>query len=81
FPQNFSQDIYNYTEKGRQKLIKSLKGSITNAIQKMLLSSSKGKSMEYTDNRISRYSMQNGKCAVTGTFLLADDAHCHHKVP
>ncbi|MDM5186193.1 group II intron reverse transcriptase/maturase [Bacillus sp. DX4.1] len=81
FPQNFSQDICNYTEKGRQKLIKSLKGNIANEIQKMLLSSSKGKNMEYTDNRISRYSMQNGKCAVTGIFLLADDAHCHHKLP
>ncbi|RAN86137.1 group II intron reverse transcriptase/maturase, partial [Bacillus sp. SRB_28] len=66
FPQNFSQDICNYTRKGRQKLIKSLKGNIVNEMQKMLLSSTQGKSMEYTDNRISKYSMQNGKCAVTG---------------
>lgn len=50
-------------------------------MQKMLLSSNKGQSVEYTDNRMSRYSMQNGKCAVTGIFLLADEAHCHHKVP
>ncbi|PHA19894.1 group II intron reverse transcriptase/maturase [Bacillus wiedmannii] len=81
FPQSFSQDICNYTTKGRQKLIKNLKGNIANEMQKMLLSSAKGKTVEYTDNRISRYSMQNGKCAVTGIFLLADDAHCHHKIP
>ncbi|OFD70375.1 group II intron reverse transcriptase/maturase [Bacillus mycoides] len=81
FPQSFSQDICNYTRQGRQKLIKSLKGNIANEMQKMMLSSTKGKSMEYTDNRILKYPMQNGKCAVTGIFLLADDAHCHHKVP
>ncbi|MED3101587.1 group II intron reverse transcriptase/maturase, partial [Bacillus thuringiensis] len=80
FPQSFSQDICNYTIKGRQKLIKSLKGNIANEMQKMLLSSNK-QSMEYADNRISRYSMQNGKCAVTGIFLIAEDAHCHHKIP
>ncbi|MGH0901206.1 HNH endonuclease signature motif containing protein [Bacillus mobilis] len=28
-----------------------------------------------------KYSMQNGKCAVTGIFLIAEDAHCHHKIP
>lgn len=80
FPQSFSQDICNYTRKGRQKLIKSLKGNIANEMQKMLLSSNK-QNMEYADNRISRYSMQNGKCAVTGIFLIAEDAHCHHKIP
>lgn len=79
-PQSFSQDICNYTRKGRQKLIKSLKGNIANEIQKMLLSSNR-QSMEYADNRISRYSMQNGKCAVTGIFLMAEDAYCHYKIP
>ncbi|SEG86900.1 hypothetical protein SAMN04487919_14919 [Bacillus sp. ok061] len=81
FPQSFSQDMCNYTREGRQKLIESLKGNIANEIQKMLLSPNKGQSMEYTDNRISRYSMQNGKCAVTGIFLTAEDVHCHHKIP
>lgn len=68
FPQSFSQDICNYTIKGRQKFIKSLKGNIANEMQKMLLSSNKGQSVEYTDNKMSRYSMQNGKCAVTEIF-------------
>lgn len=81
YPQGFSQDISNYTREGRQKLIASLKGNIANEMQKILVSSSKGQSMEYTDNRISRYSMQKGKCAVTGIFLTAEDVHCHHKLP
>lgn len=80
FPQSFSQDICNYTKQGRQKLIKSLKGNIVNEMQKMLLSSNKGQSMEYTDNRISRYSMQNGKCAVIGIFLIAEDVIKYRKV-
>ncbi|MDG0933660.1 group II intron reverse transcriptase/maturase, partial [Bacillus paranthracis] len=46
FPQSFSQDMCNYTREGRQKLIASLKGNIANEIQKMLLSSNKGQSME-----------------------------------
>ncbi|WP_407604949.1 HNH endonuclease, partial [Pseudomonas aeruginosa] len=36
---------------------------------------------EYMDNRISRYSMKNGKCEITGEFLPAELVHCHHLVP
>ena len=37
--------------------------------------------LEIADNRISRYSMQLGKCAVTGEFLISNQVHCHHKLP
>ncbi|HIB1875396.1 TPA: HNH endonuclease, partial [Enterococcus faecium] len=43
--------------------------------------SKQGYNLEFTDNRISKYSMQNGKCAVTGEFLKADMIHCHHIIP
>jgi hypothetical protein len=33
------------------------------------------------DNRLSRYSMRMGKCEITGTFLPAEDVHCHHYLP
>ena len=37
------------------------------------------RSAEYADNRISLFSAQWGKCAVTGMdFLTTDDIHCHH---
>jgi 5-methylcytosine-specific restriction endonuclease McrA len=39
------------------------------------------RSVEYMDNRLSVYSMQKGRCAVTGIPLHASDAHCHHKLP
>jgi group II intron reverse transcriptase/maturase len=37
-----------------------------------------GRTVEYNDNRISKYSMQNGKDYVTGLFLKAEEVHCHH---
>ena len=40
------------------------------------------KSAEYMDNRISLFSAQWGKCAITGkSFEILDDIHCHHKIP
>ncbi|REJ05055.1 HNH endonuclease, partial [Halobacillus trueperi] len=39
------------------------------------------RSVEYLDNRISRYSMKMGKCEITGEYLHASDVHCHHYVP
>ena len=39
------------------------------------------RSIEYTDNRISLYAAQYGKCAVTGLELEFDEIHCHHKLP
>ena len=37
---------------------------------------------EYADNRISLFSAQWGKCAVTGKeFQVVSDIHCHHIIP
>ena len=38
-------------------------------------------SIEYNDNRISKYIAQKGKCAVTGLPLLIGQMDCHHKKP
>lgn len=37
--------------------------------------------IEYHDNRISLFSAQHGKCAVTGIELDLSNIHCHHKTP
>ncbi|MBP1932038.1 group II intron reverse transcriptase/maturase [Ammoniphilus resinae] len=50
-------------------------------IYKLMISRLPNRSVEYMDNRLSRYSMQKGKCAITGIFLSAENVHCHHKVP
>ncbi|MCL6663433.1 group II intron reverse transcriptase/maturase [Paenibacillus amylolyticus] len=36
------------------------------------------RSIEYMDNRIAKYLVQRGKCAVTGVLLFADEVTCHH---
>lgn len=70
---NFSQSLNPYdTPKvfaWDVELVKLMKANIPN------------RSIEYLDNRLSRYSMQKGKCAITNMLLTADVAHCHHKVP
>ena len=38
--------------------------------------------IEYNDNRLSLFSAQRGKCAITGyEFLAIEEVHCHHKTP
>lgn len=39
------------------------------------------RSIEYMDNRIAKFVVQKGRCAVTGVLLYADEVTCHHIVP
>lgn len=39
------------------------------------------RSIEYSDNRLSLYAAQHGRCAITGKRLEYEEIHCHHKVP
>lgn len=79
---NFSQDKCNYTEIGREKLeTVYLNQEVAIVIRKLRNSVSEYGSMEYLDNRISKYSMQKGRCRVTNIFLEVDEIHCHHIKP
>jgi hypothetical protein len=78
---NVKPQINNYTKSGRAELIKELKPMITEELWKMDWRQTGGQTMEYLDNKISRYFMQNGKCAVTGRYLTADITQCHHILP
>ena len=80
-PMNFSQEVCNYTQVGRDKIFKNLEKGIEHQIQQLMKSYIPNRSIEYLDNRISRYSMQQGKCAITGQFLLHHEVHCHHIIP
>lgn len=77
----FSQTVCDYTNSGRQMRYKRLTNSVAKEIRKLQQFHTNTFSTEYTDNRISRYSMQNGKCAVSGYFLSAEEVHCHHILP
>jgi group II intron reverse transcriptase/maturase len=78
---NFSPKLSLYTKKGREHLHKSLRPDIQKEIGHLMKSSLPNRSVEYLDNRISRYSMKMGKCEITGEYLHASDVHCHHYVP
>lgn len=78
---NFSQSLTPYTKAGRERMYKQLQPDIQREISSLMKSSLPTRSVEYMDNRISRYSMKMGKCEITGTFLYAKDVHCHHYFP
>ena len=78
---NFSQSLIPYTKAGRERIYKQLQPDIQREISLLMKSNLPTRSVEYIDNRISRYSMKLGKCEITDTFLTASDVHCHHYTP
>lgn len=70
-----------YTCSGRAGLHENLQINIL-LLLKLMRQPSFGYSAEYMDNRISLFSAQWGKCAITGkVFTTLDEIHCHHKMP
>ncbi|QOY34624.1 group II intron reverse transcriptase/maturase [Anaerobacillus isosaccharinicus] len=78
---NFSQGLTPFTEEGRKLIQKKLRVDIQQEISLLMQSNLPTRSVEYMDNRISRYSMKLGKCEITGIFLTATNVHCHHFIP
>ncbi len=78
---NFSQSLTPFTKTGRERIHKSLRMDIQRETSLLMNSNIPTRSVEYMDNRISRYSMKLGKCEITGIFLYASDVHCHHYIP
>lgn len=78
---NFSQEISNYTEIGREFVHKKLKPEVTIEIQKLMKNIYKYNTVELADNKLSKYSAQKGKCLITSNFLYADEIEIHHITP
>ncbi|MFD0717712.1 group II intron reverse transcriptase/maturase [Paenibacillus sp. GCM10027626] len=78
---NFSQGLTLYTTAGRERIHKKLRPDIAQEVSFLMMSNIPNRSVEYLDNRISRYSMKMGKCEITGIYLFAADVHCHHYIP
>lgn len=78
---NFSQTICNYTTEGRSKIHHSLKAINRQTLNTVMKQFIPQRSIEYNDNRISRFIAQYGKCVVSGVELSFNDWHCHHKTP
>ena len=80
-PMAKKRTVNPYTAEGRAEIHKEL-GINTHLLWKMMRQPVRDKSIEFTDNRISLFSAQWGKCAVTGVaFQDTADIHCHHKTP
>ena len=74
------KSINKYTPEGRMEIYQNKKVDFINVLTMMKIASN-SETIEYADNRISKYSAQNGKCAVTGLILNLDEIHCHHILP
>ena len=80
-PMNLRRNVCAYTAAGRSAIHDDLKINTSLLLQLMRIPTY-GQSTEYTDNRISLFSAQMGKCAVTGKpFQCLSEIHCHHKTP
>ncbi|HSO57453.1 MAG TPA: group II intron reverse transcriptase/maturase [Paenisporosarcina sp.] len=77
----FTQSITPFTEEGRVQISTRLSIDIRQEIVLLMESKIPTRSVEYMDNRISRYSMKKGKCEITGMFLQAQNVYCHHYIP
>lgn len=77
----FKQSICNYTKEGRKLIHEKLKSINPNVLKYLVENPVKNESIEYNDNRISRYSGQNGCCFITKKPLFIGSIECHHKKP
>lgn len=70
-----------YSTEGRSGIHDNLR--VNTALMRLMMKQSlNGRSVEYADNRISLFSAQWGKCAITGIeFTSLDSIHCHHITP
>lgn len=79
-PMSAKAGTNQYTPEGRKLLFKP-PGVDTRVMRYLMLNPVESRSIEYNDNRMSLYTAQHGKCAVTGRKLEIGYIHCHHKTP
>ena len=75
------RSVNPYSTEGRSGIHDNLRVN-TALMWSMMKQHLYGRSTEYADNRISLFSAQWGKCAITGKeFTTLDSIHCHHIIP
>lgn len=76
-----NRKINSYTPEGRAEIHKNLDRIDITVLHYLMRNPVLYRTIEYNDNRLSLYSAQMGKCAVSGKVLSIGDIYCHHKVP
>lgn len=80
-PISKKRSVCCYTAEGRKGIHDNLKLDKDILIQ-LMQEKVYDQSSEFLDNRLSLFSAQKGKCAITQrVFQNTSDIHCHHKVP
>lgn len=77
----FTQDKCDYIAKGRVLIHKSLNSDITAALNYLMRYPIRTETIEFNDNRISKFSAQKGFCAITGMELELNNFDTHHIKP
>ena len=77
-PMCFSQEICDYTEKGRNLIYKKVGKISSNTIKWVMESTNKNNPTEFNDNRISLFVAQSGRCAVSGLNINPRNMEVHH---
>jgi RNA-directed DNA polymerase len=80
-PMNFSQDTTNYTDEGREKIHSNLEKVTELEFEALARGRDPNESVEFNDNRISAFVVQQGNCYITGQKLNANDMKCFRKMP
>jgi CRISPR/Cas system Type II protein with McrA/HNH and RuvC-like nuclease domain len=77
----FSQMTCNFTAEGSAKIHNSLKAIDKTMLSYIMRNYIPNRTIEYNDNRISKFIAQYGKCAILGVELGINEWHCHHINP
>lgn len=80
-PLHRKKAVNKYTEEGRKLIHKQLQNVDMRIVHALMRNPIRNATIEYNDNRISRFVGQAGKCAVTQQPLLLEEIHCHHQKP
>ena len=81
-PMCHRSSVNQYTPEGRTEIHRMLsKEAYSDTLFELSQSISPTRSVEYCDNRISRFVAAQGKCEITGELLSAHEVHCHHWKP
>lgn len=79
-PMGFRQVICDYTKLGREMIHTELKINVK-LLRYLMENPMPNDSIELSDNRVSLYSAQNGKCAITKVILELGNMEIHHIKP
>ena len=80
-PMHRKRIVNSYTPEGRAEIHKQLEKVDMFVLHYLMRNPIHSRSIEYNDNRLSLYSAQKGKCALTGRKMEIGDVYCHHRKP